>query len=243
MTAIEVRHLSKQFGAFKAVDDITFDVRRGEIFGFLGANGAGKTTAMRMLTGLLTPTSGSATVAGFDIGTQSEQVKRRIGYMSQRFSLYEDLTVEENITFFGGVYGLSDNDIRLKKKALAADLDDPRVMRSLVGSLPLGWKQKLSFATALLHHPDIVFLDEPTGGVDPITRRRFWKRLFEEAATGTTLFVTTHYMDEADYCDRIAMMVDGRLAAIGTPADLKRQMDAATMDDVFVKLARGGTRA
>jgi ABC-2 type transport system ATP-binding protein len=243
MTAIEVRQLSKHFGGFKAVDDITFDVRRGEIFGFLGANGAGKTTAMRMLTGLLTPTSGSATVAGFDIGTRPEQVKRRIGYMSQRFSLYEDLTVEENITFFGGVYGLSDNDIRLKKKALAADLDDPRVMRALVGSLPLGWKQKLSFATALLHQPDIVFLDEPTGGVDPITRRRFWKRLFEEAATGTTLFVTTHYMDEADYCDRIAMMVDGRLAAIGTPAELKREMDAATMDDVFVKLARGGTRA
>jgi ABC-2 type transport system ATP-binding protein len=243
MNAIEVRQLSKHFGAFKAVDDISFAVRRGEIFGFLGANGAGKTTAMRMLTGLLTPTSGSATVAGFDIATQPERVKARIGYMSQRFSLYEDLTVEENITFFGGVYGLSDNDIRLKKKALAADLDDPRVMRALVGSLPLGWKQKLSFATAMLHQPDIVFLDEPTGGVDPITRRRFWKRLFEEAANGTTLFVTTHHMDEAEYCDRIAMMVDGRIAAIGTPAELKRDMDAATMDDVFVKLARGGTRA
>jgi ABC-2 type transport system ATP-binding protein len=243
MNAIEVRHLCRHFGDFKAVDDLSFEVRRGEIFGFLGANGAGKTTAMRMLTGLLAPTSGEATVAGFDVGTQPERVKARIGYMSQRFSLYEDLTVAENITFYGGVYGLSDNDIHHKKAHLAAQLEDPRHLHALVGSLPLGWKQKLSFETAMLHHPDIVFLDEPTGGVDPITRRRFWKRLFEEAANGTTLFVTTHYMDEAEYCDRIAMMVDGRLAAIGTPAELKRGMRAESMDDVFVKLARGGVHA
>lgn len=243
MSIIQVRHLSKQFGSFKAVDDISFEVRKGEIFGFLGANGAGKTTAMRMLTGLLQPTSGEATVAGFDVGTQPEQVKSRIGYMSQKFSLYEDLTLAENVDFFGGVYGLSDEQIRRKKAEMAEDLDDPGAMSHLVGSLPLGWKQKLSFMTAMLHHPDIVFLDEPTGGVDPITRRNFWKRLYKEADQGVTLFVTTHYMDEAEYCDRIAMMVDGRIAAIGTPTELKQKMNAASMDDVFVKLARGGVRS
>lgn len=243
MSIIQVRHLSKHFGSFKAVDDISFEVRKGEIFGFLGANGAGKTTAMRMLTGLLTPTSGEATVAGFDVGTQPEQVKARIGYMSQKFSLYEDLTLAENVDFFGGVYGLSDEQIREKKALMAEDLQDPGAMSQRVGSLPLGWKQKLSFVTAMLHHPAIVFLDEPTGGVDPITRRNFWKRLYKEADAGVTLFVTTHYMDEAEYCDRIAMMVDGRIAAIGTPEELKREMNAATMDDVFVKLARGGVRS
>lgn len=243
MSIIQVRHLSKHFGSFKAVDDISFEVRKGEIFGFLGANGAGKTTAMRMLTGLLTPTSGEATVAGFDVGTQPEQVKARIGYMSQKFSLYEDLTLAENVDFFGGVYGLSDEQIRSKKALMAEDLHEPGAMSQRVGSLPLGWKQKLSFVTAMLHHPDIVFLDEPTGGVDPITRRNFWKRLYKEADAGVTLFVTTHYMDEAEYCDRIAMMVDGRIAAIGTPDELKREMHAATMDDVFVKLARGGVRS
>jgi ABC-2 type transport system ATP-binding protein len=243
MSIIQVKNLSKHFGSFKAVDDISFEVRKGEIFGFLGANGAGKTTAMRMLTGLLTPTSGEATVAGFDVGTQPEQVKARIGYMSQKFSLYEDLTLAENIDFFGGVYGLSDAQIRAKKEAMSLDLHDPKAMTQLVGSLPLGWKQKLSFETAMLHHPAIVFLDEPTGGVDPITRRNFWKRLYQEADAGVTLFVTTHYMDEAEYCDRIAMMVDGRIAAIGTPDELKREMNAATMDDVFVKLARGGVRS
>jgi ABC-2 type transport system ATP-binding protein len=243
MSIIQVRHLSKQFGSFKAVENISFEVRKGEIFGFLGANGAGKTTAMRMLTGLLQPTSGEATVAGFDVGTQPEQVKSRIGYMSQKFSLYEDLTLAENVDFFGGVYGLSDEQIRRKKEEMAEDLHDPGAMSHLVGSLPLGWKQKLSFETAMLHHPDIVFLDEPTGGVDPITRRNFWKRLYKEADQGVTLFVTTHYMDEAEYCDRIAMMVDGRIAAIGTPAELKREMNATSMDDVFVKLARGGVRS
>jgi ABC-2 type transport system ATP-binding protein len=243
MSIIQVNNLSKHFGSFKAVDDISFEVRKGEIFGFLGANGAGKTTAMRMLTGLLQPTSGEATVAGFDVGSQPEQVKSRIGYMSQKFSLYEDLTLAENVDFFGGVYGLSDEQIRRKKEEMAEDLHDPGAMSHLVASLPLGWKQKLSFETAMLHHPDIVFLDEPTGGVDPITRRNFWKRLYKEADRGVTLFVTTHYMDEAEYCDRIAMMVDGRIAAIGTPAELKREMNAASMDDVFVKLARGGVRS
>ncbi len=238
MSIIQVNGLSKHFGAFKAVDDIRFEVRKGEIFGFLGANGAGKTTAMRMLTGLLKPTSGMAFVAGFDVSAQPEQVKSRIGYMSQKFSLYEDLTVAENIEFFGGVYGLSDAEIAAKISELQSI-----GTKQIVASLPLGWKQKLSFETAMLHHPAIIFLDEPTGGVDPITRRQFWKRLYKEADNGVTLFVTTHYMDEAEYCDRIAMMVDGRIAAIGTPAELKAQMEAASMDEVFVKLARGGGRS
>ncbi len=238
MNVIEVNGLSKHFGSFKAVDDITFDVKKGEIFGFLGANGAGKTTAMRMLTGLLVATSGNATVAGYDVNREPERVKARIGYMSQKFSLYEDLTVAENVTLFGGIYGLSDEQIREKLLEM-----EPASLKSLVGSLPLGWKQKVSFATAMLHDPAIVFLDEPTGGVDPITRRQFWNRLYEEADRGVTLFVTTHYMDEAEYCDRIAMMVDGRIAAIGTPAELKSNLNAASMDEVFVKLARGGVRS
>lgn len=238
MNVIDVKNLSKHFGSFKAVDDITFHVKKGEIFGFLGANGAGKTTAMRMLTGLLVATSGSAMVAGFDVNREPERVKARIGYMSQKFSLYEDLTVAENVTFFGGIYGLSDEQIRRTLQEM-----DEAHLNSLVGSLPLGWKQKVSFATAMLHNPAIVFLDEPTGGVDPITRRQFWNRLYEEADRGVTLFVTTHYMDEAEYCDRIAMMVDGRIAAIGTPAELKSELKAASMDDVFVKLARGGVRS
>lgn len=238
MNAIDVKGLSKHFGSFKAVDDITFDVKKGEIFGFLGANGAGKTTAMRMLTGLLGATSGTASVAGFDVNREPERVKARIGYMSQKFSLYEDLTVAENVTLFGGIYGLSDAQIREKLQEM-----DAAHLNSLVGSLPLGWKQKVSFATAMLHDPAIVFLDEPTGGVDPITRRKFWNKLYEEADRGVTLFVTTHYMDEAEYCDRIAMMVDGRIAAIGTPAELKSNLNAASMDEVFVKLARGGVRS
>jgi len=238
MKAIDVNGLSKHFGSFKAVDDITFHVKKGEIFGFLGANGAGKTTAMRMLTGLLQSSSGSASVAGFDVNSEPERVKARIGYMSQKFSLYEDLTVAENVTLFGGIYGLSDTRIQEKLHGM-----DASMMNSLVGSLPLGWKQKVSFATAMLHDPVIVFLDEPTGGVDPITRRLFWSRLYEEADRGVTLFVTTHYMDEAEYCDRIAMMVDGRIAAMGTPSELKTQLSAASMDEVFVKLARGGKRS
>lgn len=238
MNVMDVKSLSKHFGSFKAVDDITFDVKKGEIFGFLGANGAGKTTAMRMLTGLLVSTSGSALVAGFDVNREPERVKARIGYMSQKFSLYEDLTVAENVTLFGGIYGLSDEQIREKLNDM-----DAAHLNSMVGSLPLGWKQKVSFATAMLHDPSVVFLDEPTGGVDPITRRQFWNRLYEEADRGVTLFVTTHYMDEAEYCDRIAMMVDGRIAAIGTPAELKSNLNAASMDEVFVKLARGGVRS
>jgi ABC-2 type transport system ATP-binding protein len=238
MNVIDVKGLSKHFRSFKAVDDITFDVKKGEIFGFLGANGAGKTTAMRMLTGLLGATSGTASVAGFDVNSEPERVKARIGYMSQKFSLYEDLTVAENVTLFGGIYGLSDAQIREKLQEM-----DAAHLNSLVGSLPLGWKQKVSFATAMLHDPAIVFLDEPTGGVDPITRRQFWNKLYEEADRGVTLFVTTHYMDEAEYCDRIAMMVDGRIAAIGTPAELKSNLNAASMDEVFVKLARGGVRS
>ncbi len=238
MNVMDVKGLSKHFGSFKAVDDITFDVKKGEIFGFLGANGAGKTTAMRMLTGLLVATSGSAMVAGYDVNREPERVKARIGYMSQKFSLYEDLTVAENVTLFGGIYGLSDKQIREKLNEM-----DAAHLNSMVGSLPLGWKQKVSFATAMLHDPAIVFLDEPTGGVDPITRRQFWNRLYEEADRGVTLFVTTHYMDEAEYCDRIAMMVDGRIAALGTPAELKSNLNAASMDEVFVKLARGGVRS
>lgn len=242
MNTITVERLSKQFGDFKAVDEISFNVVKGEIFGFLGANGAGKTTAMRMLTGLLRPTSGRAIVAGFDVGTDPERVKSRIGYMSQRFSLYEDLTVSENIRLYAGIYGLTGSDIRNKTAELASVLDDPSVLDSMVASLPLGWKQKLSFATAMLHRPDIVFLDEPTGGVDPVTRRVFWRRLYEEADRGVTIFITTHYMDEAEYCDRIAMMVDGRIAAIGPPSALKADLGVATMDDVFVALARGKVR-
>jgi ABC-2 type transport system ATP-binding protein len=236
---IEARDLTRNFGDFTAVDSISFHVGRGEIFGFLGANGAGKTTAMRMLTGLLVPTSGEATVAGFDVYREAEQIKRRIGYMSQKFSLYDDLTVAENIWFFGGIYGLSNAAINEKTGSLLDRLGLTHVKDRKIGSLPLGWKQKIAFSTAIVHDPDVVFLDEPTGGVDPITRRQFWDMIYEASDRGTTLFVTTHYMDEAEYCDRVSIMVDGRIAALDTPAALKKEFGAADMDEVFVKLARG----
>lgn len=235
---ITTRGLTKRFGDFTAVDSISFEVHPGEIFGFLGANGAGKTTAMRMLTGLLRPTEGAATVAGLDVFRESEKIKKKIGYMSQRFSLYEDLTVRENIRFFGAIYGLKRKERQAKSKALIQRLELTEVQDSLVGSLPLGWKQKLSFSIAILHDPAIVFLDEPTGGVDPVTRRQFWNLIYEAADRGVTVFVTTHYMDEAEYCERISIMVDGRIDALGTPAQLKKQFDAQNMDEVFLKLAR-----
>jgi ABC-2 type transport system ATP-binding protein len=240
---IEVRGLTRRFGTFTAVDAITFDVAVGEVFGFLGANGAGKTTAIRMLIGLLAPSSGTARVAGFDVATDAEQVKRNIGYMSQRFSLYEDLTVRENITLYGGIYGLSDRAITERTASLVERLDLGRDLDTRVKSIPLGWKQKLAFSVAVLHDPKVVFLDEPTGGVDPITRRQFWELIYATAAQGTTVFVTTHYMDEAEYCDRVSIMVDGRIAALGTPAELKARFEGATIDDVFVRLARPGAAA
>jgi len=236
--AIEARELTRRFGAFTAVDSITFEVRAGEVFGFLGANGAGKTTAIRMLIGLLAPTSGAARVAGFDVLTQSEEVRRRIGYMSQRFSLYDDLTVRENVTLYGGIYGLADAEIRERGGTLLEGLGLGHAADDRVAALPLGWKQKLAFSVAMLHQPAVVFLDEPTGGVDPITRRQFWEQIYAAAARGTTVFVTTHYMDEAEYCDRISIMVDGRIAALGAPADLKREFAAPSLEDVFVRLAR-----
>jgi ABC-2 type transport system ATP-binding protein len=235
---IITQDLSKHFGDFVAVNKISFEVMRGEIFGFLGANGAGKTTAMKMLTGLLQPTSGTAKVAGFDIMTQSDEVKRNIGYMSQRFSLYEDLTVRENVRFYGGIYGLSYAERKRKSAELIERLGLLEVKRDRVAELPLGWKQKLAFSVALLHDPAIVFLDEPTGGVDPLTRRQFWDLIYEAAERGVTVFVTTHYMDEAEYCERISIMVDGRIEALDTPSALKRQFNAHNMDEVFVKLAR-----
>ena len=240
---IEVRGLTRRFGTFTAVDAISFDVAAGEVFGFLGANGAGKTTAIRMLIGLLAPSGGSARVAGFDVATQAEQVKRNIGYMSQRFSLYEDLTVRENITLYGGIYGLSDRAIADRMTSLVERLDFSGDLDTRVRSIPLGWKQKLAFSVAVLHDPKVVFLDEPTGGVDPITRRQFWELIYSTAAQGTTVFVTTHYMDEAEYCDRVSIMVDGRIAALGTPAELKARFASQTMDDVFVRLARPGAAA
>ncbi|MFD2784707.1 ABC transporter ATP-binding protein [Hymenobacter rubripertinctus] len=236
---IRAEGLTKTFGAFTAVDAISFEVAAGEIFGFLGANGAGKTTAMRMLCGLLTPSGGVASVAGFDVGREPEAIKRRIGYMSQKFSLYDDLTVRENIRFYGGVYGLRTTEIRAKTEALLGRLGLAHERDALVGSLPLGWKQKLAFSVALLHDPAVVFLDEPTGGVDPITRRQFWDLLYEAAARGVTVFITTHYLDEAEYCDRVSIMVDGRMAALDTPAGLKQQFGAADMNEVFLQLARG----
>ena len=241
--AIVCRKLTKRFGDFTAVDHITFDVDRGEIFGFLGANGAGKTTAMRILCGLSHPTSGEATVAGFDVYKQREQIKASIGYMSQRFSLYENLTVLENITFFGGVYGISREDIRRRSDALIATLGLTNEANSLVGALPVGWKQKLAFSVAVFHRPQIVFLDEPTGGVDPVTRRQFWDLIYETAAGGITVFVTTHYMDEAEYCHRISVMVDGRVEALDSPANLKQQFKTDSMDDVFYQLARRAERS
>lgn len=237
--AIVVDALTRRFGDFTAVDAISFTVAQGEVFGFLGANGAGKTTAIRMLIGLLLPSAGRATVAGFDVASDSEEVRRRIGYMSQRFSLYEDLTVRENIALYGGIYGLSAADIAERGGLLIAALQLDAHADVLVASLPLGWKQKLAFSVALLHQPRVVFLDEPTGGVDPLTRRAFWEMIYAASARGTTVFVTTHYLDEAEYCDRVAIMVDGRVAALGTPAELKAEYETTTLDDVFVRLARG----
>jgi ABC-2 type transport system ATP-binding protein len=242
-TSIEVRGLTRRFGTFTAVNDISFDVAQGEVFGFLGANGAGKTTAIRMLIGLLAPTAGTARVAGYDVASEAEQVKRNIGYMSQRFSLYEDLTVRENITLYGGIYGLTDEAIERRTSELVDRLDLRDDVDARVKSIPLGWKQKLAFSVALLHDPRVVFLDEPTGGVDPITRRQFWELIYTTAAAGTTVFVTTHYMDEAEYCDRVSIMVDGRIAALGTPSELKARYGAGSIDDVFVRLARAGAAA
>ncbi len=236
--AIEVHDLTRRFGTFTAVDAISFDVARGEVFGFLGANGAGKTTAIKMLIGLLAPTSGRARVADCDVYTEADALRRRIGYMSQRFSLYEDLTVWENARLYGGIYGLSDAEIESRTHALLERLGLEHARRSLVAGIPLGWKQKLAFSVALLHQPQIVFLDEPTGGVDPVTRRQFWELIYATAALGTTVFVTTHYMDEAEYCDRVSIMVDGRIAAMGTPAELKRDYEATAIADVFLHLAR-----
>jgi ABC-2 type transport system ATP-binding protein len=236
--AVEARDLTRRFGSFTAVDGITFRVAAGEVFGFLGANGAGKTTAIRMLTGLLAPTSGEARVAGHDVRLRPERVKRGIGYMSQRFSLYEDLTVRENVRLYAGIYGLSTARIRERTGALLRDLRMEAHAGRLVGALPLGWRQKLAFSVAMVHEPRIVFLDEPTGGVDPLTRRQFWEMIYRAAEAGTTVFVTTHYMDEAEYCDRVSIMVDGRIAALGTPAELKSSFSAASMDEVFVRLAR-----
>jgi ABC-2 type transport system ATP-binding protein len=233
--AIVARDLTRRFGSFTAVDNISFDVGQGEVFGFLGANGAGKTTAMKMLIGLLAPTSGEARVAGLDLKTETEEIRRRIGYMSQRFSLYEDLTVLENIALYGGIYELSKKTIAERSSRM---LDALGLEDDLVARLPLGWKQKLAFSVALLHEPAIVFLDEPTGGVDPITRRQFWEMIYAAASRGTTVFVTTHYMDEAEYCDRISIMVDGKIAAMGTPSELKQKWNVPTIDELFVQLAR-----
>lgn len=239
---ISVKELTKCFGDFTAVDHISFDVKRGEIFGFLGANGAGKTTAMRMLCGLSFPTSGSGNVAGFDIMTEGEKIKRHIGYMSQKFSLYNDLTVWENIRFFAGIYGLNKSETKERAQSILEKLHFTSERNTLVGALPLGWKQKLSFAVATIHNPEIVFLDEPTGGVDPITRRQFWEMIYEAAHAGTTIFVTTHYMDEAEYCSRVSIMVDGKVCALDTPSQLKRAFAATSMDEVFRQLARGAKR-
>ncbi len=239
---IQVRNLTKRFGTFTAVDNISFEVQKGEIFGFLGANGAGKTTAMRMLCGLSKPTEGEAIIAGFDIHKDTENIKRSIGYMSQKFSLYEDLTVVENIQFFGGIYGLSKKEIQQRTPRLIEKLGLTAESDKLVSSLPLGWKQKLAFSVAIFHHPEIVFLDEPTGGVDPITRRQFWDLIYEASDNGITIFVTTHYMDEASYCHRITMMVDGVIKALDTPSNLKTQYHAASIDAVFFELARGAKR-
>ena len=239
---ISVKDLTKRFGDFTAVNRITFDVERGEIFGFLGANGAGKTTAMRMLCGLSYPTSGSGTVAGYDVMREGEMIKRHIGYMSQRFSLYNDLTVWENIRLFAGIYGLSKMETSKRAAELLKRLNFTSERDTLVGALPLGWKQKLSFAVATIHRPEVVFLDEPTGGVDPITRRQFWEMIYEAADGGTTMFVTTHYMDEAEYCTRVSIMVDGEVRALDTPSRLKEQFAAESMDEVFRILARGAKR-
>ena len=240
---ITAKGLTKRFGDFTAVDHISFDVHKGEIFGFLGANGAGKTTAMRMLCGLSLPSSGEATVAGYDVYKENEKIKKSIGYMSQKFSLYEDLTVKENMEFYGGIYHMSDKFIKDKTAFILHHLHLENEANALVRSLPLGWKQKLAFAVSMFHEPRIVFLDEPTGGVDPVTRREFWSMIYQAADLGTTIFVTTHYMDEAEYCSRVSIMVDGRIEALDSPTGLKKTYEARSMDEVFLKLARKAVRA
>ncbi|WP_313502990.1 ABC transporter ATP-binding protein [Kaistella carnis] len=240
--AIKAENITKTFGDFTAVDHISFEVSKGEIFGFLGANGAGKTTAMRMFSGLSIPTSGTATVAGFDVYKETEKIKKNIGYMSQKFSLYGNLTVKENLNFFGGIYGIPRKDLKIKRDELINELGLENEKNKLVSQLPLGWKQKLAFSVAIFHEPQIVFLDEPTGGVDPVTRRQFWNMIYDASDRGITIFVTTHYMDEAEYCDRVSIMVDGKIAALETPAQLKKQFNAQNMDDVFYELARGAKR-
>lgn len=239
---IKTDNLTKRFGDFIAVDAITFDVKEGEIFGFLGANGAGKTTAMRMLCGLSIPSSGEASIGGFDVYREREKIKKNIGYMSQKFSLYEDLTVAENIRFFGGIYGLDSQKLKIKSQEMIQTLGLESQKNKLVASLPLGWKQKLAFSVSIIHEPKIVFLDEPTGGVDPVTRRQFWDLIYTASERGITIFVTTHYMDEAEYCNRISMMVDGKIKAMDSPANLKSQFSAKSMDEVFFELARGAQR-
>ena len=240
--AIKAENITKTFGDFTAVDHLSFEVKKGEIFGFLGANGAGKTTAMRMFSGLSIPTSGTATVAGFDVYKETEKIKKNIGYMSQKFSLYNNLTVKENLNFFGGIYGIPRKELKTKGESLLQELGLENEKNKLVSELPLGWKQKLAFSVAIFHEPEIVFLDEPTGGVDPVTRRQFWNMIYEASDRGITIFVTTHYMDEAEYCDRVSIMVDGKIAALDTPANLKKQFNAKNMDDVFYELARGAKR-
>ncbi|HKZ38283.1 MAG TPA: ABC transporter ATP-binding protein [Chryseolinea sp.] len=242
-TVIKTEKLTKRFGDFIAANEISFEVYKGEIFGFLGANGAGKTTAMRMLCGLSTPSSGRAVIAGYDVYKQTELIKKNIGYMSQKFSLYDDLTVLENIRFFGGIYGLTNKQLKTKSEGLISQLGLQNEAKKLVSSLPLGWKQKLSFSVAVLHEPKIVFLDEPTGGVDPVVRRQFWNLIYEAADKGVTVFVTTHYMDEAEYCNRISIMVDGRIQALDSPSNLKTTFHSDSMDEVFYQLARGAKRS
>ena len=241
--AITVKDLTKRFGSFTAVDHISFDVRRREIFGFLGANGAGKTTAMRMLCGLSYPTSGTGTVAGFDINTQAEEIKRNIGYMSQKFSLYETLTVAENLRLFATIYGLSDKEIRQRSDEIFRSLDMLPMRNTLVKDIPTGWKQKLAFSAATIHRPEVVFLDEPTGGVDPVTRRKFWELIYKASSEGMTIFVTTHYLDEAEYCNRVSIMVDGQIKVNDTPSHLKQKYHAATMDEVFRIVAADAKRS
>ena len=241
--AIQAEQITKTFGDFTAVDHISFEVKKGEIFGFLGANGAGKTTAMRMFCGLSTPTSGKAMVAGFDVYKNAEEIKKNIGYMSQKFSLYENLSILENLEFFGGIYGLSMKEKKKKSKELIEKLGLEQEKNKMVSELPLGWKQKLAFSVAIFHQPEIVFLDEPTGGVDPITRRQFWDLIYDASEQGITIFVTTHYMDEAEYCNRVSIMVDGKIAAIDSPENLKKSFQSKTMDEVFYQLARGAKRS
>lgn len=240
--AIQTDGLTKVFGNFTAVDNISINVKKGDIFGFLGANGAGKTTAMKMLTGLLSPSSGDAKVSGYDVYSESELIKKNIGYMSQKFSLYDDLTPEENIRFYGGIYGLDSKQLSHKRKELIESLELGEVKKKLVGSLPLGWKQKLAFAISIIHEPNIVFLDEPTGGVDPITRRQFWERIYQVAERGVTVFVTTHYMDEAEYCDTVSIMVDGKIEAMDSPDNLKKTFETNSIEDIFIRLARAAKR-